>query len=367
MSPHGPSSGPGLPDLSTDGAIDLADPTVGQGRRPLRPRGLLQGAPGFPARGIEVAPTLGPTDWDDRTQAASARPSDGIIDPWQPGTAVGSYRVVRRLGYGGMGLVYLAEHLDHGMRCALKTLRYADADMLDRFMREGQAQARVGVHGNVARIHEYGFTPDGMPYIAMELLLGGSLEARLKSGPMAVDEVIPAIAGVCRGLEHLHARGVVHRDLKPANVLFGAAGAPKLVDFGLALFEGAPILSGTGDVLGTPSYMAPEQALGDRDLIGPATDMFALGSILFECLTRQRAFAGGSHLKTLELVVAARPPQPAGGWPDEVQPWLRALCLELLLKDRAARPTASQALARISGTSARPHRSVGAPASADVR
>ncbi len=265
-------------------------------------------------------------------------------DPWQPGTRLGDLRLVERLGAGAMGQVWTAEHVRSGARFAVKTYPLdAEEEQVLRFRREGEAQARVDGHPNVVRIHTLAEDREvcgGRAYTVMDLAPGGDLDARVRrDGPLPPEEAAVVLRDLARGLAHLHRQGVLHRDLKPANVLFDERGAAKLVDFGLARLEGTQSLTRTGDLIGTPAFMPPEQALGHRERVGPASDVYALGAVLFFALTGAPPVAGRQVLEVLQQVVEGPVPSPRDLAPG-VPAALDGLCRQALAKEPAARPTA---------------------------
>jgi len=257
---------------------------------------------------------------------------------------VGPYRLVQRLGQGGMGAVYLAEHSETGGRYALKVLSggLGPEDWL-RFEREAQAMAAADGHPFVARVHQLG-RDQGRPYLVMQLVEGGDLQGRLeKQGALAPLEAAALMAKAARGVAFLHERGVLHRDLKPHNVLLDAQGSPKLTDFGLARLAGAETLTQTGEVLGTPVYMAPEQARSEAP--DARTDVYGLGAILYACLTGQPPVRGQSSvLMTLQAVLKEVPPLPSACAPG-VPAWLDEVCAQALAKDPAERYSSASELA----------------------
>ena len=270
--------------------------------------------------------------------AAATTPGE---QPWVAGARVGDHVLLSRLGAGGMGEVWLAEQVETGARRAIKALRVAgDAELRLRFAREGEAQARVDAHPNVLRVHASGEL-HGCPYLVLELATGGDLAARLEAGPLPPLEAARLVRDLASGLAHSHARGVLHRDLKPQNVLFDEQGLPKLVDFGLARLAGADSLTNSSEVLGTPAYLAPEQATGRCD---ERTDVYGLGTILYQCLTGRPPFSGTSALKILQDVLHKAPPPPRSLVP-EVPPPLEALCLACLAKSPEERPASAALLA----------------------
>jgi Protein kinase domain len=271
-------------------------------------------------------------------------PQAAATGAWSEGTRVGDYTVLRELGAGGMGAVHLVQHVQTGGQYALKTLLVqGDVDLVLRFQREAEAQARVDRHPNVVRVHASGQS-DGRLYMVMDLAAGGDLEARLEGGPLDPLEAASIVRDLARGLAHVHRHGVLHRDLKPANVLFDEAGTPKLVDFGLASVVGSEALTRTGEILGTPVYMAPEQALGEPGGQDERTDVYGLGALLFHTLTGRPPFLNGPLLRVLDDVVSVEPPSPRSLRPD-VPPRLAAICLKTLAKASEERHPSADALA----------------------
>lgn len=229
-----------------------------------------------------------------------------------------------------MGVVYSAIDPD-GHPCALKLLLdLSEQDSLDRFVREAHGAARLS-HPNLVRVVDYGIA-DGHPYLVMPLLEGTNLKERLRAGPLPIKEVIEIGIALAGGLAHAHAVNVLHRDIKPENVVAGPKG-PVLTDFGLAkpLLD-RQSLTATGQVLGTPSYMAPEQAMGAKSKIGVGTDVYGLGALLYALLTGRPPFEGSSALMTLTAVIDGAPTPPSALRP-EVPSSLEALVLRCLAKD----------------------------------
>jgi serine/threonine-protein kinase len=221
--------------------------------------------------------------------------------------APAGYQVLGLLGRGGMGLVYKARHVALGRVVAVKMVLaggHAGEDEKRRFLREAESVAKVR-HPGVVQVYDFG-THQGLPYFTMELCEGGSLADRLGGAPLPAREAARLVEQLARAVQAAHEAGVVHRDLKPANVLLAADGQVKVTDFGLAKQVEGSGLTATGAVMGTPSYMAPEQAQGRKD-IGPAADVYALGAVLYECLTGRPPFKAASLHETLLQVINDEP------------------------------------------------------------
>jgi hypothetical protein len=274
------------------------------------------------------------------TEPTSAAP----VPPDWP--VVPGYEVLGELGRGGMGVVYKARQLRLNRLVALKLVR-ADAEIVPaqrpRFLVEGEALARLQ-HPNVVQIHDVGFWR-GQPYFALELVEGGSLAARLAGKPLPAREAGRLVACLAQAVQAAHAQNIVHRDLKPANVLLTADGVPKLSDFGLAKTLDVDLsLTRTGEVLGTPAYMAPEQALGRPAQVGPLTDVYALGVILYEMLTGRPPFLAASYQEVLQQVSWHEPVSPRRLQP-EVPRDLETICLRCLQKEPRKRYASAGELA----------------------
>ncbi len=257
---------------------------------------------------------------------------------------VPGYAFVRELGRGGMGVVYEARQTDLSRTVALKVLlagSHADGSDRARFRVEAEAAARVQ-HPNVVQTYAVG-EHGGLPYLAIEYCPGGSLADRLDGTPWPGRAAAALVLPLARAMQAAHDKGVVHRDLKPANVLFAADGTPKVADFGLAKRLDASARTGTGAVLGTPSYMAPEQASGTRE-IGPPADVYALGAILYELLTGRPPFKAPTPLETV-LQVLEREPVPPQLLNAAVDRDLQTVCLKCLEKDPKRRYASAAALA----------------------
>jgi WD40 repeat protein len=303
----------------------------------------------FPADAALVAEALGPED----ATIPVAPPSAGSAWPHVPG-----YEVLGELGRGGMGVVYKARHVQLDRVVALKMVlpgAEARADDLARFRAEALAVARLQ-HPNIVQVYEVG-EHQGRPFFSMEYVDGGSLSPRVRGTPLPPRAAAELVEMLARAVHHAHERGVVHRDLKPANVLLAACGlaagarpqaaygVPKITDFGLAKrLDADGLQTRTGAVLGTPSYMAPEQARGQNRAVGPAVDVYALGAILYECLTGRPPFKGATPVDTVLQLLDSEPIPPRRLQPD-CPPGLETVCLKCLHKEPRQRYAGALALA----------------------
>ncbi|MBL4849950.1 MAG: protein kinase [Planctomycetes bacterium] len=260
---------------------------------------------------------------------------------WELGATLAGVELLSVLGRGGMGEVYLARDLATQAQVAIKTVSLGeDEELVQRFQREVEAQARVGTHPHVVGIHRSGVA-SGRAFLVMDAVGGGDLAERLRAGPLEPSAAAILIRQLCSGLTFAHSQGVLHRDLKPANVLFDEQGVPRLADFGLARLVEAKSLTQTGQILGTPSCMAPEQARGDP--ADERTDVYGIGAVLFAALTGSVPFSGGGVLAILDQVLNAPPPNPRALNPA-VSPALAAICLRALAKSPDDRFSTTQAL-----------------------
>jgi len=259
---------------------------------------------------------------------------------------VGPYQLVREVARGGMGVVYQARGPD-GREVALKLLlaqRATNPAALKRFQVEVQALARLR-HPNVVSILAAG-EARGVPWLALDYVEGETLAARLRRGPLGIDEAIRFGQQLARALDYVHGCGVLHRDLKPGNVLL-RGGQALLTDFGLARDADSSIsrITASGVFQGTPGYWAPEQAQGRLDSIGPRTDLFGLGGVLYACLTGRQPIEAQALQEYLEPARWEQIPPPRRLRP-EVPAWLSALCMECLRVTPADRPRSAEAVAR---------------------
>ena len=264
----------------------------------------------------------------------------------QPLPSVAGYDILGVLGRGGMGVVYKARQQGLNRVVALKMVlaaEHATADQLGRFLAEARAVALVK-HRHIVQIFEIG-EQAGRPYFSLEFCPGGSLDQKIKDGPLPPRDAAAIVAQLADGMAAAHAAGVIHRDLKPANVLLDADGTPKVTDFGLArAVDDDSGRTRSGSVLGTPSFMAPEQARGDQAAVGPRSDQYSLGATLYDLLTGRPPFKGTSVIDTLEQVLNREPAAPTllvGHLPRD----LETVCLKALQKDPAKRYADCAALA----------------------
>ncbi len=264
-------------------------------------------------------------------------PSSGL------GAELGHYRIIRELGRGGMGVVYLARDQRLERHVAIKVLAADRGDTRPRLLREARAIAAID-HPNICAVYEVGETADGQAFIVMQHLEGETLAAMLQRGPLPPREALVLAAQIAEALAAAHGRGIIHRDLKPQNVIVTAAGRARLLDFGLSKEQPDPVrdpgaVTRWGDTLdgvfkGTPAYMSPEQ-IQQRPIDG-RSDLFALGVMLFECLTGHPAFAGATTGELFGQILYVHPP-PVSSLRPELTERHDELCCRLLAKDPADR------------------------------
>jgi tetratricopeptide (TPR) repeat protein/tRNA A-37 threonylcarbamoyl transferase component Bud32 len=257
---------------------------------------------------------------------------------------VPGYEILGELGKGGMGVVYKARQIRLNRLVALKMILHAEHASKDerrRFKAEAEAVARLQ-HPNIIQIYEVG-EHRGLPYFSLEYCAGGSLEPRLNGTPWDPKEAARLVEALARAMAYAHQRDIVHRDLKPANVLLGDDGAPKITDFGLAKRLDVSVHTQSGAVMGTPSYMAPEQAQGRKE-VGPAADVYALGTILYELLVGRPPFKAATALDTV-LQVISDEPVALRRLQSKVPRDLETICHKCLQKEIPKRYASAAALA----------------------
>lgn len=256
------------------------------------------------------------------------------------------YRLLGELGRGGMGVVYKAQDVKLNRLVALKMILagdFAGSADLARFRLEAETVARLQ-HPNIVQVYEINVC-DGKPFVSLEFVGGGSLDQRISGHPQPPREAAKLVQRLARAMQHAHENKVLHRDLKPANILITADGVPKITDFGLAKkLDEKDSRTRSGSIMGTPNYMAPEQAGGQVRDLGPAADTYSLGAILYELLTGRPPFQGPTVLDTLEMVRSDEPVPPR-----RLQPRLpldiETICLKCLEKDQRKRYASSGSLA----------------------
>ena len=281
----------------------------------------------------------------------------------------GRYRLTRRLGAGGMGVVYAAVHEQIGRQVAIKILhpQYAsDREVMGRFKNEARASGTLG-HPNIVQAIDFGRTADGSPYIAMEMLEGRDLARALaEDGPFSVADAIRVADRVASALDAAHDKGIVHRDIKPENVFVTTSGAVKILDFGIGKFsEGeASVATRTGAIMGSPHYMAPEQ-VQDSSRADVRTDIYSLGAVLYKMLSGQTLFSHAS-LPMLVLAITNETPRPLIELREDVPEPLARLVARMLHKKPSERPKSMEevrtALAAFAGIDGAPRLSGPVPA-----
>jgi serine/threonine-protein kinase len=325
------------------------DETLQRDSEPLLPASLRTAGGN---RSAGVAPT---SPLDGRNTAPPI-PGDTLVKPSTPATrtmaapiptAVSGYEILGILGRGGMGVVYKARQVGLNRVVALKMIlsgSHASDEEVMRFRIEAEAVAALQ-HPHIVQVHDFG-QREGRPYFSLEYLEGGSLQQRLTGRPHDPREAARLIATLAGALDFAHRHGIVHRDVKPANILFDSAGQPRITDFGLAkrLVDEDQGRTGAEAILGTPTYMAPEQAQGRTRQVGPAADVYSLGAVLYDLLTGRPPFKGDTVLDTLQLVQTAEPTPPTR-LQKKLPRDLETICLKCLQKDSRKRYDSAAALA----------------------
>src|SRR5438128_5608354 len=259
---------------------------------------------------------------------------------------LGDYELLEEVGRGGQGVVFRARQKSLNRTVALKVIslgQWASKAHLKRFRREAEAAASLD-HPSIVPIYEVG-ERDGSCYFSMKFVEGGELDEVVGRTPMSIRQAVELIPKVARTVHYAHEHGILHRDIKPGNILLDAKGEPNLTDFGLArLIETESTVTRTMEVLGTPSYMAPEQAVGNNAAVGKATDVYGIGAVLYQLLTGQPPFAGGTTYETIKLLLDAEPRQPRLLNP-KIDRDLSTICLKCLEKDPNRRYSSALALA----------------------
>jgi serine/threonine-protein kinase len=290
--------------------------------------------------------TAPPPDDPSATLTLLAPSGDPPPPPQErPIPVINGYEILGELGRGGMGVVYRGRQVRLNRPCALKMIlagAHADPVAALRFLAEVEAVARVQ-HPNVVQIYHAGVA-DGQPFCELEYVDGGSLDKVLNGTPWPPRRAAELVEALARGVAEAHRLGIVHRELKPGNVLLAADGTPKVSDFGLAKSLASDSgLTRSHAIMGSPGYMAPEQAAGDASQVGPLADVYALGAILYELLTGRSPFRGATVLETLEQARTIEPVSPrrlVPGLPRDIE----TIALKCLRKDPAKRYDSASAL-----------------------
>jgi WD40 repeat protein len=279
---------------------------------------------------------------------APANPSPESSEPSAStgGLRFGDYLLEEEIAHGGMGVVYRARQLSLGRTVAVKLLllgRYSSADSIERFRREAEAVAALR-HPNIVAIHEIG-EHDGQQFFSMDYVDGPSLAEMLRRGPFDPRHSAEVVRDIAQAIHYAHEQGVLHRDLKPSNVLVDAFGQVRITDFGLAKrLDRSSDLTSTGQVVGTPNYLSPEQAAGKRAALGPASDVYSIGALMYELLTGRPPFLADSLQKTLARIQNNEPVSPRALNPV-LHRDLETICLKCLRKEPERRYGSAQALA----------------------
>ena len=302
--------------------------------------------PDAPSRAVHDTANS-PSTAAPETEVARTKPSGGETVPAQIGR-LGRYELREELGRGGMGVVFRAYDLELRREVALKTLLLGDKqnpELVERLLREARTAATLA-HPGIVPIHDAGVI-DGVPYFAMAYLRGRTLDRAVREPPLpSIRERVRWIARVADAVAHAHERSVIHRDLKPSNILLDDEGGVHVMDFGLArrLDEGGK-LTVTGQMIGTPQYMPPEQIEGERALIGPPCDVYALGAVLYELLAGRPPFPGDTIAEIVGKALS-RDPAPIRGFDPKVHPDLETVCAKALDKDPRRRYPNGRAIAQ---------------------
>src|SRR5437667_1515112 len=282
----------------------------------------------------------------EENAAAAARHNKKAAHAAETLRELGDYELLEEIGRGGQGVVFRARQKSLNRIVALKVIslgQWASKAHLKRFRREAEAAASLD-HPSIVPIHEVG-ERDGSCYFSMKCVEGGQLDEVAERETMPIRRAVELIAKVARTVHYAHEHGILHRDIKPGNILLDAKGEPHLTDFGLArLVESESSVTHTLDILGTPSYMAPEQAVGNNTAVSHATDVYGIGAVLYQLLTGHPPFAGGATYETIRLLLDTEPRQPRLLNP-KVDRDLSTICLKCLEKDPKRRYSSALALA----------------------
>ena len=296
--------------------------------------------PVVPGEDSGSAKNVAPSDANPAPHGQKEAPAEQLLGEF------GDYELLEEIGRGGQGVVFRAWQRSLNRTVALKIVgsgQWATDAHLKRFRREAEAAAKLD-HPQIVPIYEVG-ERGGRCYFSMRLIEGGQLDEVISRGPMPVRQAVELIAKVARTVHYAHEHGILHRDIKPGNILLDANGEPHLTDFGLArLVEHGSTVTGSLEIMGTPSYMAPEQAVGNNAAVGRATDVYGLGTVLYELLTGHPPFAGGTTYETIHLLLDSEPRQPRL-LNRKIDRDLSAVCLKCLEKNPRYRYSSALELA----------------------
>ena len=290
-------------------------------------------------RGLASTLSLGPREKSQRNSSRELPAS------------IGEYEILGEIARGGMGIVYKGRHRRLGRLAAIKRIlsgEHADEEEIRRF--EAEAEAAAGLdHPHIVPVYDIGYEGIGREgkqhFIALAYVEGASLASRIKESPLDPHEAARLMLPICDAMQYAHERGIIHRDLKPHNILISLEGQPRVTDFGLAKRQaGNASLTMTGIVLGTPSYMPPEQAAGRHDEVGPLADVYSLGAILYELITKRAPFLAASPAETLHQVLVDDPVAPRA-INSAIPVDLETICLKCLAKEKSQRYASASSLA----------------------
>jgi TolB-like protein/tRNA A-37 threonylcarbamoyl transferase component Bud32/Tfp pilus assembly protein PilF len=311
------------------------------------PEGLCTGCVLESALGISSEAVAGVADAaNEKLAAGHVAPASKKAQVAELLGELGDYELLEEIGRGGQGVVFRARQKSLNRTVALKVIslgHWASKAHLKRFRLEAEAAAKLE-HPGIVPIHEVG-ERDGSCYFSMKFVEGGQLDEVVRRTPMSIRQAAELIAKVARTVHYAHQHGILHRDIKPGNILLDAKGEPHLTDFGLArLVETESTMTRTLEVLGTPSYMAPEQAVGNNAAVSSVTDVYGLGAVLYQLLTGQPPFAGGTTYETIKLL-ADTEPRPPRLLNPKIDREVSTICLKCLEKDPTRRYPSALALA----------------------
>src|ERR1044071_257578 len=289
---------------------------------------------------------VGSSRCDDWTPQRGVPTRKKVAGPPKMLADLGDYELLEEIGRGGQGVVYRAHQKSLNRTVALKVIGlgpWTTEAHLKRFRREAEAAAHLE-HPSIVPIYEVG-ERDSQCYFSMKFVEGGQLDEVVSRVPIPIRRAVELIAKLARTVHHAHEHGILHRDIKPGNILLDANGEPHLTDFGLArLLEAESTITHTLEVMGTPSYMAPEQAAGETTKLNKTTDVYRLGAVFYQLLTGHPPFAGGTTYETIRLLLDTEPRQPRL-WNRKIDRDLSTICLKCLEKDPKRRYSSALALA----------------------